>query len=111
MTDLVAALDTAAAKLLEQAGLGSTTPEKIEATPAERVKVFDSILEYAKMRADLVPKEAKESAFDRIKRDFDGTTTERRGRPRKDKAAPDPAGDAEPVANGHPVPGVDLFDA
>ena len=114
MTDLIAALDAAAAKLLEQAGLGPTTPEKIEATPAERVKAFDSVMEYAKLRPDLIPKKIEESAFDRIKRDFDGDSTkvERRGRPRKDKTAP--GGDAdEPAAAPATVNGsaADLFDA
>ncbi len=107
MTDLVQALDAAAAKLLEQAGLGPTTPEKIEATPAERVKAFDSVMEYAKLRPTIAPKEEKESQFDRIKRDFDGEKVERRGRPRKDKTAPDPVG-----ANGaEPIAVDNLFDA
>ena len=108
MTDLVFALDAAAAKLLEQAGLGPVTPEKIEATPAERVKAFDSVMEYAKLRPSIAPKVEKESAFDRIKRDFDGEKVERRGRPRKDKTAPDPG----IVLNGEPPAQPDnLFDA
>ena len=108
MTDLVSALDAAAAKLLEQAGLGPTTPEKIEATPAERVKAFDSVMEYAKLRPTLAPREEKESAFDRIKRDFDGPKIERRGRPRKDKTTPD----SDIVVNGViPAEPDPLFDA
>jgi len=84
MTDLLKALDEAAAKLLAQAGLSEITPEKIEATPSERVKAFDSVLDYAKIRPTLVAQEPKESAFDAIKRGFDdGAKTERRGRPRK----------------------------
>ena len=117
MTDLIAALDAAAAKLLDQAGLGPTTPEKIEATPAERVKAFDSVMEYAKLRPDLVPKKQEESAFDRIKRDFngDGEKVERRGRPRKDKTAPgpEPGTDVDGVQPAVTVNGAsaDLFDA
>lgn len=112
MTDLIAALDAAAAKLLEQAGLSEKSPEKIEATPAERVKAFDSVMEYAKLRPDLIPKEVKDSPFERINRDFHGEKIERRGRPRKDKTAP--GGDAdEPAATPAAVNGTaaDLFDA
>jgi hypothetical protein len=106
MTDLLAALDTAVAKLLEQAGLGEIKPEKIDATPAEAVKAFDSAMAYAKIRPTLVPKVKEESAFDAIQRGFHGSgaKTERRGRPPKDKAAPDP------ILNGEP-PGSDLFNA
>lgn len=115
MTDLVAALDAAAEKLLEQAGLGTKTPDKIEATPAERVKAFDSVMEYAKLRPGLVPAKKEESAFDRLKRDFDsnvdGEKVERRGRPRKVKAEAGPESGAEPspvTVNGAAA---DLFDA
>jgi hypothetical protein len=108
MTDLVKALDDAAAKLLSQAGLSADTPidAKIEATPAERVKAFDSVLDYAKIRPTLIPKETQESPFDRIKREFDGDSTkiERRGRPRKDKTSADP-----PAVNGAGTD--DLFGA
>jgi hypothetical protein len=110
VTDLVAALDTAVAKLLAQAGLGPETPEKIEATPAERVKAFDSALEYAKIRPTLIVPEKKDSAFERIQRDFNGEKAERRGRPRKGKAETSPViGDDDPVASA--VNGIDLFDA
>lgn len=113
MTDLVAALDAAATKLLEQAGLGPTTPAKIEATPAERVKAFDSVMEYAKLRPTLAPAKKEDSAFDRIKREFNDPAPERRGRPRKAKAEGNPDG-AEPgaiVVNGGSVSSDDLFDA
>lgn len=106
MTDLVDALDAAAAKLLEQAGLSETSPEKIEATPAERVKAFDSVLEYAKMRPTLIPKVVTESAFDGIKRKFNGEKAPRGGR------AATPETEAGPiVVNGaEPLTG-DLFGA
>lgn len=102
MTDLLKALDTAVARLLEQAGLGETKPEKVEATAAEAVKAFNSAMEYAKIRPTLAPKETKESEFDRIQREFSGerSKTERRGRPRKAAPAPDPAGESVPAANG-----------
>lgn len=112
MTDLVKALDEAVAKLLSQAGLSETAPEKIEATPAERVKAFDSALEYAKIRPTLIPKEDKESAFDRIQRDFNGGAdpqAKRRGRP--PKAASEGDSNLIPAAvNGGDAPR-DLFDA
>ncbi len=114
MTDLVAALDAAAAKLLEQAGLGKETPAKIEATPAERVKAFDSVMEYAKLRPGLVPAKKEESAFDRIQREFNsgGEKAERRGRPRKAKAESDSEpGDAAPSAATVNGAATDLFDA
>jgi hypothetical protein len=111
MTDLISALDAAAQKLLAQAGLSADTPidAKIEATPAERVKAFDSVLDYAKIRPTLVPKEEKESPFDAIRRDFNGEKVERRGRPRKDKASVDPVAPAG--ANGAEIRADNLFDA
>lgn len=107
MTDLLAALDTAVAKLLDRVGLGDTKPDKIDATPAEAVKAFDSAMEYAKIRPTLIPKVEKDSPFDTIQRGFhgDGPKTERRGRPPKDKTAPGSVnGSGEP-------PTSDLFDA
>ena len=107
MTDLVKALDAAVAKLLEQVGLGEVKPEKIDATPAEAVKAFDSAMEYAKIRPTLVPPEKKDSEFERLQRDFHGEKAERRGRPRKDKA---PVDLGEHIVPPTPV-GSDLFDA
>lgn len=94
MTDLIAALDDAAAKLLERA----TAPDRNEkdeatlVTLAERTKAFDSVVDYAKVRLTLAPPEKTPSKFEQIKGAFDGA-----GKPRKRRGV---AAEAEEAAGG-----------
>jgi hypothetical protein len=87
MSDFVATLDAASERLLKTVGLAGTLPEgeKIVATPAEQVKAFEAVMDWAKNRSALVPKDKVESPFDAIKRGFNGETPERRGRRAKAK--------------------------
>ena len=104
---LLDALDAGARKLLELAGLGATVSPSNEAAPislSEQVKAFDAAAEWAKMRPSLVPPEKpKETNFERLKREFDGESSERRGRPRKSAEAPKERR-ANGVVSGVPEP-------
>jgi hypothetical protein len=80
VTDLIAALDDAAAALLKRA----TAADKDEAgeatlvTLSERTKAFDSVVKWAMERKELVVPEKTPSKFEQIKGAFDGA-----GKPRK----------------------------
>jgi hypothetical protein len=88
MTDLITALDAAAAALLERA----TAEDKNEdgtptlVTLAERTKAFDSVVDWAKVRQGLVPPDKTPSKFEQIKGAFDGSA----GKPRKRRGAAEP---------------------
>ena len=92
--------DAAAAQLLQSAGLWDTIP-KIEGKAvdlSEQVKVFSAVMTWLERRKDLAPPEKKESPFDALRNQFNGSPAEGgrnpRGRPKK---APRP--DAAPGAD------------
>ena len=111
---LIEALDAGATKLLEMAMAPAKnddgTPTLV--TLAERVKAFEAVVEWAKTRDPLVPKEIKESKFDGIRREFNGKTIDGRRDPRGRKKrieVESPADGAPDGANG--ISAAALFDA
>ena len=91
--DLLARCDAAAAQLLQSAGLWDTIPKTEGKTDAEtvglseQVKVFSAVMTWLERRKDLAPPEKKESPFDALRSQFNGSPIEGgrnpRGRPKK----------------------------
>lgn len=112
-TDLLAALDIAAAHLLEKAGVGgklASGESPSEAALADQVKAFNAVVDWAKTRRELAPPEKKESPFDGIRRNFNSAPAKRRrtaGKGQEDATSPD--GRAEPDSGSAPEGG--LFDS
>jgi hypothetical protein len=114
-TDLLAALDIAAAHLLEKAGVGDKLAdgEKApEAALADQVKAFNAVVDWAKTRRELAPPEKKESPFDGIRRNFNSAPVKRRRTSVKDQEEAEPAvGRAEPSSGAAPQGGLFDFDS
>ena len=89
------ALDTAAIEMLKMLGEEEPDSEGTSLEPAERVKVFSAVVDYAKLRADKEPPKLNAgSKFNDLKDRFHGNETSnrtRRGRPAK---APSGGGNA-----------------
>ena len=86
--ELIAGLDRAAAELLRRAMgddmVASDGPppvdEPVKPTLAEQVKVFEAVKDWVLDREKVVPPDKEPSAFDDIKRRFNGTSRPARGR-------------------------------
>ncbi len=87
--DLLARCDAAAAQLLQSAGLWDNIPTTEGKTVdlSEQVKVFSAVMTWLERRKDLAPPEKKESPFDKLRDQFNGSPVEGgrnpRGRPKK----------------------------
>ena len=106
---LIDELDKAASALLEKSRTGDSVPSEDSASVshetgsslAEQVKAFQAVVEYAKIRPQLVPQKKKEAAFDGLKRQFNGETVNRRGKRGK---AEDEADGSNADDGDHAVP-------
>jgi len=106
---LIAALDKAAIALLEKSE-GSDIVENADnpaasadSSLAEQAKAFQAVVEYVKIRPTLVPQKKKESALDGLKRQFNGETTDGRGKRRKVEAEPPANGAADSPGAAAPI--------
>ena len=91
--DLLARCDAAAAQLLQSAGLWDNIPKAEGASEtksvdlSEQVKVFSAVMTWLERRKDLAPPEKKDSPFDALRSQFNGSSAEGgrgpRGRPKK----------------------------
>lgn len=87
MSDLVAALDKAAAHLLDQAMERKEDGKVVNPLP-DQVKAFEAAVTWVKTRSGIVPEEPQRSKFDGIRDKFNGETgsnrrsyTKRKDRP------------------------------
>jgi hypothetical protein len=120
--DLIDAIDSAAARLLEMGGFGVKNPLRAEdgivkATLPEQVKAFEAVVEWAKTRRDLRPPEKAKAKFDGIRSGFNSSSRKRRGSRAPAEAEAEP-GSPEPesaadagTAPDEPAPGADIFGA
>ena len=117
--DLIDAIDSAAARLLEMGGFSVKSADGLtKATLPEQVKAFEAVVEWAKTRKDLRPPEKAKAKFDGIRSGFNSSSRKRRGSRAPDAAEAEP-GSPEPesaaadtgTAPGEPAPGADIFGA
>jgi hypothetical protein len=105
MTDLLAAMDEAAAALLKRVGLGGTTESEPsgDTTVREQVSVFDSVVTYVQWREKTKeppkpdPSKQPGAKFNRLKGEFHGEAVGRSNRRSK-------------AGNGHADPGEPAVD-
>lgn len=92
---LLELLDVGARRLLAHAGVGDTVTDMPDAvaTLAERVKAFDSVVDWAKTRKGLIPEQKKESAFGQLSAEFHGDAPARRRSSRRSVAPASVGGD------------------